>query len=194
MTTTTSYGTWVTEGDTNALDVAQTIRAALGGYAGDYDLAAIEAEYRAAIDAALPEGMTLAGDEFLGPVPVIEVDIAACVDGVDLWAIIERHDKVADTIYLYEDNADSVYLQRGHGPVWSLGPPHYLAGGPFAEDARTWLEGDWEPGESNGQTETSDEGLVLVASYRDGEVTMAREQPGSAAQRYLTERDGDRAQ
>jgi hypothetical protein len=92
MTTTTSYGTWVNAGDRYALTVEQTIQEAFGGWGTEgFDVDAIVRDYRAAINEALPNGITLAGEEFLGPWPRVAVDIAACVAGVDLWPIIERH-------------------------------------------------------------------------------------------------------
>ena len=50
---------------------------------------------RQAIDEALPEGIFLAGDEFYGPTDstVTAEDIAAAVDSVDVWPIVERHAK-----------------------------------------------------------------------------------------------------
>jgi hypothetical protein len=91
MSTTTSYGGWLPHGDEHALTVGDTIRQALGDDVDDFDLVAIEREYREAIDAALPEGIGLHGEEFIGPSPPLDVDIAACVASVDLWPIIERH-------------------------------------------------------------------------------------------------------
>jgi len=102
---TTSYGTWSNRVDPRALSVEQTIYEALGDYADDYDIDAIAADYRDAINMALPEGVTLAGDEFIGPYyaedatwgPELEdedgrLDIKSIVDGVDLWAIVAKHE------------------------------------------------------------------------------------------------------
>ena len=105
MIVTTSYGTWANRVDPRALTVEQTIYETLGGYAGDYDIDAIAADYRDAINMALPEGVVLAGDEFIGPYyaedatwgPELEdedgrLDIKAIVDSVDLWAIVAKHE------------------------------------------------------------------------------------------------------
>jgi len=105
MIVTTSYGTWANRVDPRALTVEQTIYETLGGYAGDYDIDAIAADYRDAINMALPEGVVLAGDEFIGPYyakdatwgPELKdkdgrLDIKAIVDGVDLWAIVAKHE------------------------------------------------------------------------------------------------------
>ena len=51
---TTSYGTWNNRVDPRALTVEQTIYETLGGYADEYDIDAIAADYRAAINEALP--------------------------------------------------------------------------------------------------------------------------------------------
>jgi hypothetical protein len=92
MPPTTSYGSWANLGDRYALTVEQTVQEAFGDWGSEgLDVDAIVRDYRAAINRALPEGITLAGEEFLGPWPRLEVDIAACVAGVDLWPIIERH-------------------------------------------------------------------------------------------------------
>lgn len=102
--TTTSYGTWCTKVDDLALTVEQTIYETIGN-ADEYDIDAIAADYRAAINEALPEGVTLAGNEFIGPYyaedatwgPELEdedgrLDIKAIVLGVDLWAIAAKHE------------------------------------------------------------------------------------------------------
>lgn len=98
MTTTTSYGTWVTVTNSPYLTLRQDVEAFTGEYGGDYDVDAIERDYRAAINAALPGGVTLAGEEFYGPVPVDNAAtdaIAPAIDEVDFWAIVQRHDKAA---------------------------------------------------------------------------------------------------
>jgi len=105
MIVTTSYGTWANRVDPRALTVEQTIYETLGDYAGDYDIDAIAADYRDAINEALPEGVALAGNEFIGPYyaedatwgPELKdkdgrLDIKAIVDSVDLWAIVAKHE------------------------------------------------------------------------------------------------------
>lgn len=92
MTTTTSYGSWNNHGDRSALTVAQTVQEAFGSWGSDgFDVEAIVREYRAAINRALPEGVHLVGNEFIGPWPQMDIDITACVKSVDLWPIIQRH-------------------------------------------------------------------------------------------------------
>lgn len=96
--TTTSYGTFV--GNVTdpgpAGNMRDYITTALGDYAGSFDVDAIVADYRDAINERLAdEGITLAGDEFYGPHPQPENSrdtIAAAIGEVDFWAIAEKHD------------------------------------------------------------------------------------------------------
>jgi hypothetical protein len=112
-TTTTSYGTWCnrvspysTSPDSDVLDYIN---------GGDDDwrtlieesgaLARIQSEYRDAIDAALPPGVSLSGDEFIGPAypeddefdgyPTDDsgsLDFKAMFEDIDLGPIVERND------------------------------------------------------------------------------------------------------
>ncbi|WP_249401027.1 hypothetical protein [Streptomyces sp. PKU-MA01144] len=113
--TTTGYGTWGNHINNLSADPADDVRTALGEFADDYDTAAIEADWREAINAALPDNVTLTGDEFIGPAydkdkdwtgyPVQDVpagledeyegdlDIKAIVEGVDFWEIAARHEQ-----------------------------------------------------------------------------------------------------
>ncbi|MFD4912875.1 hypothetical protein ACFWNR_06585 [Streptomyces virginiae] len=111
--TTTSYGTWCnrvspysTSPDVDVLDYIN---------GGDSDwrelleesgaLDAIQHAYRDAIEAALPPGISLCGDEFIGPAypdddefdgyPTDEngsLDFAAMMEGIDLGAIVDREE------------------------------------------------------------------------------------------------------
>lgn len=104
MDTTTDYGTWANHGDSTNVSVEASIADALSGGEADWRerveesgaAARIAADWRAAINAALPDGITLAGNRFYGPYddrPDVDiVDIVAVVAGVDLDAIIDRHD------------------------------------------------------------------------------------------------------
>ncbi|MFE9850288.1 hypothetical protein ACFYPN_15960 [Streptomyces sp. NPDC005576] len=112
MSVTTSYGTWLNHAGEDS--PAYTILNAVGDDYADFDLTAIETEYRDAIDAALPNGVGLSGKEFLGPYyeadrefdgyPVDEdgnIDIPAVIAGIDISTIVDRHelwaiDQVAD--------------------------------------------------------------------------------------------------
>ena len=110
---TTSYGTW-----TNRVDIYSTgpdadVLDHING--GDSDwrellqssgaLARIQAEYRDAIEQALPDGISLCGEEFIGPwqpedgefdgYPTDEHDalnFAAMVEEIDLAAIVDRNE------------------------------------------------------------------------------------------------------
>src|SRR5690606_16703284 len=111
-----TYGHWTNIVDHKASTVEQTVSRSLT--AADPDWAAeleergvledIVEEYRNAINAALPAGITLAGSEFFGPVdydpaewdgdyPATtdgRLDIAAIVAEVDLGAIVAKFDEV----------------------------------------------------------------------------------------------------
>lgn len=109
MTTTTSYGTWNNRVAPYELTVEHTVTEAFGSEGPDgFDFDAIVADYRAAIDAALPDSVFLCGDEFIGPYYEADrdfesysldedgrLDIRAIVDGIDFWEIATRHDKTA---------------------------------------------------------------------------------------------------
>lgn len=72
-----------------------TLTTALGDTVDDFDLDAIDKDYRAAINTALDHlGITLAGEVFYGPYPrtTDAAEIAAIVESVDLWDIAARHD------------------------------------------------------------------------------------------------------
>lgn len=112
-TTTTSYGTWCNQVNEYSTSPDADVIDAIGG--GDTDwqqlleasgaLATIQSQYRDAIEAALPPGVSLCGDEFIGPAypdddewdgyPVDDmgsIDIKACVEDIDLQPIIECND------------------------------------------------------------------------------------------------------
>lgn len=109
MTVTTSYGTWYNRTGYGLTPSDAVTQAVNGGStewlermetAGALDR--IERDYRAAIDAALPRGISLVGNEFHGPdrsdpayqPPADEEvdDIKEAVESVDLTPIIEKHD------------------------------------------------------------------------------------------------------
>jgi hypothetical protein len=106
MTTTTNYGTWCNTVDRSSLNVETGV---LDGYFGSegsdgFDFEAIVSDYRDAINEALPDGVFLTGNDFIGPYYEADqgfdgfpadddgnLDIKAIVDGIDLNAIVERH-------------------------------------------------------------------------------------------------------
>ena len=112
-TTTTTYGTWCNRVALYSLSPDSDLVDYIGG--GDSDwlerveksgaLDEMKTAYRAAINAALPAGVSLCGDEFIGPAypdsdewegyPTDEdgnLDIAACVEDIDLQPIVEAND------------------------------------------------------------------------------------------------------
>lgn len=103
MATTTNYGSWYNH--TGEATVSASIAAAVAEFADDFDLDAIESDYLDAIDEALPSGVGLSGDQFLGPAyeddqdfdgyPLDDfgaLDIKAIIADIDLMAIVERHE------------------------------------------------------------------------------------------------------
>lgn len=105
---TTNYGAWVNHGDRYNVTIEASILDAING--GDSDwrermetggaLDRIASDYRAAINAALPDGLYLTGDEFIGlhhsdPNYTDEVgsfDIGQAIEQIDLFEIIQKHD------------------------------------------------------------------------------------------------------
>lgn len=112
-TTTTSYGTWCNRVNQYSTSPDADVLDYINGGDNDWQelldasgaLAQIQADYRAAINAALPDSVSLAGDEFIGPAypddnefdgyPTDEdgvLDFQAIVEGIDLEPIVERND------------------------------------------------------------------------------------------------------
>ncbi|MEV6165737.1 hypothetical protein AB0L71_28255 [Streptomyces sp. NPDC052052] len=113
--TTTSYGTWTNKVNQYSTSPDADVLDCING--GDSDwrelleksgaLDEIKQAYRAAIERALPDSVSLCGDEFIGPAhpedgefddyPVDDdgrLDFAGCIEGIDLDEIIEWHDPV----------------------------------------------------------------------------------------------------
>lgn len=98
MTTTTSYGTWFEHtGWSGAATLRQGIETSLSSYVADFDVDGIERESREQLAEALPDGITLNGDEFYGPAPRPENAhelIQAAIDatgGEEYWELVARH-------------------------------------------------------------------------------------------------------
>lgn len=66
-TTTTSYGTWVNHTSGGNGTVAGTVTDHLGEFVEEHDVDAIVTEFADEINAVLPDGVSLHGDEFYGP-------------------------------------------------------------------------------------------------------------------------------
>ncbi|MFJ4473282.1 hypothetical protein ACIP2X_38110 [Streptomyces sp. NPDC089424] len=111
--TTTSYGTWCNRVNQYSTSPDSDVVDYING--GDSDwrelleasglLKEIRREYRAAINAALPDSVSLSGDEFIGPAHVEDgefdgyltddngnLDLKAICEGIDLEPIVERND------------------------------------------------------------------------------------------------------
>lgn len=106
MNMTNEYGTWRLA-DPTSVSVENTVRRALTGYLGDIDIDGVCADWRDAINEALPEWLSLHGDDFYATdsaQPVMgypqtedgKLDIAALVEEVDFWGIVARHDVSED--------------------------------------------------------------------------------------------------
>lgn len=102
---TTSYGTWASRVEhAEHLGVEDTVINALSdAHFGATDTAAIITAYREAINAALPNGVELRGEEFFGPADPVQgdfdgfdldedgcLDIDAIIRSVDFYGIAER--------------------------------------------------------------------------------------------------------
>ncbi|MEO3976287.1 hypothetical protein [Streptomyces sp. CAU 1734] len=108
MNVTTGYGTWNNYGDSGNVSVEATIVDAITGGDSEWQdrmetsgaLDRIAADYRDAITGTLPDGISMAGNEFIGlhhtdPDYTDEIgdfDISEAVRRVDLQAIIQKHD------------------------------------------------------------------------------------------------------
>lgn len=129
MPATTTYGHWTTIVDSTSTTLERTVLEFVSGADHDWITALktsgaldrIIDEYREAINDALPPGVVLSGNEFIGPFehaqdawdgyPVTDdgdLDIGAIVEAIDLVAIVERHDPDKQTLYTYaiETSAD----------------------------------------------------------------------------------------
>jgi hypothetical protein len=111
MTTTRNYGSWSIHGDSHNVSVEASIADAVSG--GDREwrermedsgaFARVARDYRTAINEALPDGVSLLGNEFQGPAYeddytwTGELSIREVVKGVDLDKIVERHDVDSET-------------------------------------------------------------------------------------------------
>ena len=111
--TTTSYGTWCNRVNAHSTSPDSDVLDYINGGDNDWQarlqasgaLELIQDEYREAINAALPDSVSLSGDEFIGPAepedgefdgyPTDEygvLDFAAIAEAIDLEPIVERND------------------------------------------------------------------------------------------------------
>jgi len=77
--------------DPHASSVEGTVSSVLGSYASEYDEDAIAEDIRAAVNDALPEGVVLCGNSFIGEYDV-EVDFAGLLESIDIWEIASKHE------------------------------------------------------------------------------------------------------
>jgi hypothetical protein len=115
MTTMCSYGTWHNWMPSEGISPDQCVSEAIGNDFDEDVIDAVTKDWKDAINAALPPEVSLCGDQFYGPYddhdphwtgypvcttekwdaegePLESLDIAAIVESVDFWAIVERHD------------------------------------------------------------------------------------------------------
>ncbi|MEU9703043.1 hypothetical protein [Streptomyces sp. NPDC047981] len=111
--TTTSYGTWCNRVNASSTSPDVDILDFINGGDSDWQqllessgaLDEIQLEYRRRIDAALPDSISLCGEEFIGPWQPEDgefdgypadadgfLDFAAMVEDIDLGAIVERNE------------------------------------------------------------------------------------------------------
>jgi hypothetical protein len=99
MTTTTSYGSWTTA-DPGNTTLEDSVAVALGDYVDDYDFDGLCEAYRDAINAQLPDEVTLNGSEFYGPYEGRQrsaalVKAAVAVVEEEFWNIAAQFDRSA---------------------------------------------------------------------------------------------------
>ncbi|MFL1427146.1 MULTISPECIES: hypothetical protein [unclassified Nocardiopsis] len=94
---TTEYGEWGSYGVVTGrtTHVEDYVRNAIAGQV-EVDIDDVTTDFREALNEQLPEGVTLNGRIFYGPVegrPEWNADVlAAAIDAVDFWAIVAEHD------------------------------------------------------------------------------------------------------
>ena len=94
MTTTTEFGTWANHD--SYVSVEDTVTTFLGDYVQDYDVDGLVSAFRAAINAALPQEISLLGDQFYGPYPMpadASDVIDAAIASVDLGQLAAEYDR-----------------------------------------------------------------------------------------------------
>lgn len=94
MNATTDYGAW--SDFTNHYQPLDVVSDYLNEFAADYDVEAIVNDYVDAVNAALPDGVTLNGNLFFGPHPRPDDSserIREAIESVDLAPIAARHER-----------------------------------------------------------------------------------------------------
>lgn len=90
MTTYRQYGSWHSVTGIPTLDgeVEDALRT-WDENVTDAQVQAVADAYRAAINAVLPDGAMLCGNEFFGPAEGSSADFDALIDGIDFWELAE---------------------------------------------------------------------------------------------------------
>ena len=90
MTTTRCYGNWTNRVSPYNSTLEAEVAQALDTYEPtEAVLDTVCAAYREAINAALPPGVVLAGNEFYGPADAECPPLDVILDGIDFWALAE---------------------------------------------------------------------------------------------------------
>ena len=166
MTVTTSYGSWNNHAGGANTNLEGDIADYINGGDADWrhrveESGAFEEmadAYRDAINNALPEGVTLAGDEFYGPYYEADhtwdgdLDIADIIESVDLGAIVETHDP---------DNEEEKY-DAEHGYMAAIGTAHDVVAGDYSDVTVTEAAADLNVDEDGNETLTPVFGTTVV--------------------------------
>lgn len=117
MTTTRCYGNWTNRVSPYNSTLEAEVAQALDTYEPtEAVLDAVCAAYREAINAALPPGVVLAGNEFYGPADAECPPLDVILDGIDFWAlaepVLEAHSQPWEIVYAQtgESAMDGVVL------------------------------------------------------------------------------------
>jgi hypothetical protein len=91
---TTSYGTWVNHGDGGAT-LKDGVIGSLGEHFDGYDVDGLTDAFRDAINDQLPDGVSLHGDEFYGPYPIVDGEVMRgqineAIQSVDFFMLADR--------------------------------------------------------------------------------------------------------
>lgn len=105
---TTDCGTWCNHGDNSNVSVEASIADAINGGDSDWQermetsgaLERVAADYRDAINEALPDGIWLTGNDFIClhhsdpnyTDEIADFDISEAIEKIDLFEIVEKHD------------------------------------------------------------------------------------------------------
>lgn len=90
MTITRSYGNWTNRVHPYNSTLESEVAQALDSWDADEStLDKVCEAYREAINAALPEGVQLCGNEFYGPADTESPDLQAIVDAIDFWELAD---------------------------------------------------------------------------------------------------------